>query len=55
VPPSTPSLGELLSQGKENIMAWWLSLSTFMLLVVTLMLLVFIGEALREAMDTRKN
>jgi microcin C transport system permease protein len=55
VPPSTPSLGELLSQGKENIMAWWLSLSTFMLLVVTLMLLVFIGEALRAAMDTRKN
>ena len=55
VPPSTPSLGELLSQGKENIMAWWLSLSTFALLVLTLMLLVFIGEALRAAMDTRKN
>lgn len=55
VPPSTPSLGGLLAQGKENIMAWWLSLSTFSLLVVSLMLLVFIGEALREAMDTRKN
>ena len=55
VPPSTPSLGALLSQGKESIMAWWLSLSAFLLLVVTLMLLVFIGEALREAMDTRKN
>jgi len=55
VPPSTPSLGELLSQGKENIEAWWLSLSTFLVLVGTLMLLIFIGEALREAMDTRKN
>ncbi len=55
VPPSTPSLGELLSQGKENIEAWWLSLSTFLVLVGTLMLLIFIGEALREALDTRKN
>jgi microcin C transport system permease protein len=54
VPPSTPSLGELLSQGKENIEAWWLSLSTFIVLVGTLMLLIFIGEAIREAMDTRK-
>lgn len=54
VPPTTPSLGELLSQGKENIEAWWLSMSTFIVLVGTLMLLIFIGEALREAMDTRK-
>jgi len=54
VPPSTPSLGELLAQGKENIESWWLSLSTFAVLVGTLMLLIFIGEALREAMDTRK-
>jgi microcin C transport system permease protein len=54
VPPTTPSLGELLSQGKENIEAWWLSLSTFIVLVGTLMLLIFIGEALREALDTRK-
>lgn len=54
VPPSTPSLGELLSQGKENIEAWWLSLGTFIVLVGTLMLLIFIGEALREALDTRK-
>ncbi len=54
VPPTTPSLGELLSQGKENIEAWWLSLCTFIVLVGTLMLLIFIGEALREAMDTRK-
>lgn len=54
VPPSTPSLGELLAQGKENIEAWWLSLTTFSVLVGTLVLLIFIGEALREAMDTRR-
>jgi microcin C transport system permease protein len=54
VPPSTPSLGELLAQGKNNIDAWWLSLSTFAVLVGTLMLLIFIGEALRAAFDTRK-
>jgi microcin C transport system permease protein len=54
VPPTTPSLGELLAQGKENIEAWWLSLSAFVVLVGTLMLLIFIGEALREAMDTRR-
>lgn len=55
VPPSTPSLGELLSQGKANIDAWWLSLSTFFVLVGTLVLLIFIGEALRETFDPRKN
>lgn len=54
VPPTTPSLGELLSQGKENIEAWWLSMGAFVVLVGTLMLLIFIGEALREALDTRK-
>ncbi len=54
VPSTTPSLGELLAQGKENIDAWWLSLSTFVVLVGTLLLLIFIGEALREALDTRK-
>lgn len=54
VPPTTPSLGELLAQGKENIEAWWLSLSAFVVLVGTLMLLIFIGEALREALDTRR-
>ncbi|MDP2829102.1 MAG: ABC transporter permease [Sulfuricellaceae bacterium] len=54
VPPSTPSLGELLSQGKENIEAWWLSMTTFGVLVGALVLLIFIGEALREAMDTRR-
>lgn len=55
VPPSTPSLGELLSQGKENLSAWWLSITTFLVLVGALMLLIFIGEALREATDTRKS
>jgi len=54
VPPTTPSLGELLRQGKDNIEAWWLSLTTFGVLVGTLVLLIFIGEALREAMDTRR-
>ena len=54
VPPPTPSLGELLAQGKANIDAWWLSLSTFVVLVGTLVLLIFIGEALRETFDPRK-
>ncbi len=54
VPPSTPSLGELLAQGKDNIEAWWLSLSAFSVLIVTLVLLIFIGEALRETFDPRK-
>ena len=54
VPPSTPSLGELLSQGKANLDAWWITLSTFAVLVGMLMLLIFIGEALRNALDTRR-
>jgi microcin C transport system permease protein len=54
VPPGTPSLGELLSQGKANIDAWWISISTFAVLVVTLMLLTFMGDALRDALDPRK-
>ncbi|MBF0171828.1 MAG: ABC transporter permease [Magnetococcales bacterium] len=54
VPPSTPSLGELLSQGKANIEAWWLSLAAFVVLVAMMLLLNFIGEALRDAMDPRK-
>lgn len=54
VPPSTPSLGELLAQGKANIDAWWLSLSTFFVLVGMLVLLIFIGEALRQAFDPRR-
>jgi microcin C transport system permease protein len=54
VPPSTASLGELLAQGKANLDAWWITLSTFAVLVGTLMLLIFIGEALRTALDTRR-
>jgi microcin C transport system permease protein len=54
VPPGTPSLGELLSQGKTNIDAWWISISTFAVLVVTLLLLTFMGDALRDALDPRK-
>ena len=54
VPPGTPSLGELLNQGKNNLDAWWISLSTFGVLVVTLLLLILIGDALRDALDPRK-
>ncbi|RZJ12335.1 MAG: ABC transporter permease [Haliea sp.] len=54
VPPGTPSLGELLSQGKNNIDAWWISISTFAVLVLTLLLLTFMGDALRDALDPRK-
>jgi microcin C transport system permease protein len=54
VPPGTPSLGELLSQGKNNIDAWWISLSTFAVLVLTLLLLTFMSDALRDAVDPRK-
>ena len=54
VPPSTPSLGELLAQGKANLDAWWISLPTFGVLVGILLLLIFVGEALRDALDPRK-
>ena len=54
VPPGTPSLGELLSQGKNNIDAWWISISTFAVLVITLLLLTLMGDALRDALDPRK-
>jgi microcin C transport system permease protein len=54
VPPGTPSLGELLAQGKNNIDAWWISISTFAVLVTTLLLLTFMGDALRDALDPRK-
>ncbi len=54
VPPGTPSLGEMLAQGKNNIDAWWISLSTFAALVITLLLLTFMGDALRDALDPRR-
>ena len=55
VPASTPSLGELLQQGKANLDAWWIILPTFLLLTLTMLLLTFIGDALRDAFDTRKS
>ena len=55
VHPDTPSLGELLAKGKENIEAWWLSLTTFLVLVGTLLLLIFIGEGIRESLDSRSS
>tara|TARA_B100000941_G_scaffold275331_1_gene237103 strand:- start:1118 stop:2026 length:909 start_codon:yes stop_codon:yes gene_type:complete len=55
VPSTTPSLGELLSQGKENISAWWISLTTFVVLVGTLMLLIFIGEGIRESISGKSS
>jgi len=54
VPSTTPSLGELLAQGKDNLDAWWIGLSAFVVLVLTLILLVFIGDALRDALDPRQ-
>lgn len=54
VPPGTPSLGELLAQGKNNLDAWWISVGTFLVLVVTLLLLILVGDALRDALDPRK-
>jgi microcin C transport system permease protein len=53
VPSPTPSLGELLAQGKANLDAWWISVETFGVLVATLLLLTFMGDALRNALDTR--
>ncbi len=50
-----PSLGDLLRQGKDNLDAWWISVPTFVVLVLTLLLLTFIGDALRDAFDTRKS
>ncbi len=54
VPASVPSLGELLRQGKANLDAWWIIVPTFALLVLTMLLLTFIGDALRDALDARK-
>jgi microcin C transport system permease protein len=55
VPATVPSLGELLQQGKNNLEAWWIIFPTFVLLTVTMLLLTFIGDALRDAFDTRKS
>jgi microcin C transport system permease protein len=54
LPPGSPSLGELIAQGKANLHAPWLGISAFLVLAIMLSLLVFIGEAVRDAFDPRK-
>jgi microcin C transport system permease protein len=54
LPPGSPSLGELLLQGKNNITAPWLGLTGFFVLALLLSLLTFVGEAVRDAFDPRK-
>jgi microcin C transport system permease protein len=54
MPAGSASLGELLAQGKNNINSYWIAISGFIILTKILMLLVFIGEALRDALDSRK-
>jgi ABC-type microcin C transport system duplicated ATPase subunit YejF/ABC-type microcin C transport system permease subunit YejE len=54
MPPGSPSLGELLAQGKNNLQAPWLGLTGFIVISVMLSLLIFVGEAVRDALDPRK-
>ena len=54
LPPGSPSLGELLKQGKNNLQAPWLGFTGFFVIALMLSLLVFIGEAVRDAFDPRK-
>jgi len=54
LPVGSPSLGELLSQGKNNISAYWLGISGFTITTIILAILVFIGEGLRDAFDSKK-
>jgi microcin C transport system permease protein len=54
LPPGSPSLGEILAQGKSNLQAPWLGITGFLVLALMLSLLVFIGEAVRDAFDPRK-
>ncbi|MGI8525791.1 MAG: ABC transporter permease subunit, partial [Pseudolabrys sp.] len=54
LPPGSPSLGEMLSQGKANVQAPWLGLTAFFAVAIMLSLLIFIGEAVRDAFDPRK-
>ncbi len=55
LPPGSASLGDLLRQGKENLQAPWLGISGFAVVALMLSLLVFVGEAVRDAFDPRKN
>jgi len=54
MPPGAPSLGELLKQGKDNLHAPWLGITGFFVIAAMLTLLVFVGEAVRDALDPRK-
>ncbi|MEM6617415.1 MAG: ABC transporter permease [Pseudomonadota bacterium] len=54
LPPGSPSLGEMLAQGKNNLQAPWLGLTGFFIIAIMLSLLIFIGEAVRDALDPRK-
>ncbi|HEV7982966.1 MAG TPA: ABC transporter permease [Xanthobacteraceae bacterium] len=54
LPPGSPSLGEMLQQGKSNIQAPWLGISGFFTIAIMMSLLIFIGEAVRDAFDPRK-
>jgi microcin C transport system permease protein len=54
MPPGSPSLGELIAQGKNNLQAPWLGITAFITMSVMLSLLIFIGEAVRDAFDPRK-
>jgi microcin C transport system permease protein len=54
LPPGSPSLGEMLLQGKSNLQAPWLGLTGFFVIALMLSLLVFVGEAVRDAFDPRK-
>lgn len=55
LPPGSPSLGDLLRQGKENLQAPWLGITGFVAIALMLSLLVFVGEAVRDAFDPRKS
>ncbi|MNT88031.1 Inner membrane ABC transporter permease protein YejE [compost metagenome] len=54
MPPGSPSLGELIAQGKRNLQAPWLGLTAFFTMSIMLSLLIFVGEAVRDAFDPRK-
>lgn len=54
LPPGSPSLGEMLSQGKSNVQAPWLGLAGFFSIATMLSLVIFVGEAVRDAFDPRK-
>ncbi|MEO1397843.1 MAG: ABC transporter permease [Pseudomonadota bacterium] len=54
LPPGSPSLGEMVQQARNNLQAWWLAAVAFLVISIMLSLLVFIGEATRDAFDPRK-